>query len=222
MTLDFALIASMGPELLRAAGVTLSTWLGGAVVAVVLGFVVAVLRRYGPAFLNHVLRVYVELMRGTPFLIQLFLLYYGGPFIGIALDPIPAGLLGLSVYGAAYFSEIFRAGFEAVPRGHVEAGECLGMTRSQIVLRIMIPEMTMLILPATVNMLIIMLKETALLSIITVPELTFKISQIGSANYAFVEALSLLACVYWALVEVCAYLGNIAENKVRKYGLSHA
>ena len=109
MTLDFALIASMGPELLRAAGVTLSTWLGGAVVAVVLGFVVAVLRRYGPAFLNHVLRAYVELMRGTPFLIQLFLLYYGGPFIGISLDPIPAGLLGLSVYGAAYFSEIFRA-----------------------------------------------------------------------------------------------------------------
>jgi polar amino acid transport system permease protein len=208
--------------LLRAGGVTLSTWLGGAVVAVVLGFVVAVLRRYGPAFLNHVLRVYVELMRGTPFLIQLFLLYYGGPFIGISLDPIPAGLLGLSVYGAAYFSEIFRAGFEAVPRGHVEAGECLGMTRSQIVLRIMIPEMTTLILPATVNMLIIMLKETALLSIITVPELTFKISQIGSANYAFVEALSLLACVYWALVEVCAYLGKIAENKVRKYGLSHA
>jgi polar amino acid transport system permease protein len=222
MTLDFSVISAMGPELLRAAGVTLSTWLGGAVVAVVLGFVVAVVRRYGPAFLNQVLRVYVELMRGTPFLIQLFLLYYGGPFIGIALDPVPAGLLGLSVYGAAYFSEIFRAGFEAVPRGHIEAAECLGLTRSQIVLRVMVPEMTLLILPATVNMLIILLKETALLSIITVPELTFKISQIGSANYAFVEALSLLACVYWALVEVCAYLGNIAENKVRMYGLSHA
>jgi polar amino acid transport system permease protein len=222
MTLDFDLIASMGPELLRAAGVTLSTWLGGAVVAVVLGFVVAVVRRFGPAFLNHLLRIYVELMRGTPFLIQLFLLYYGGPFIGISLDPVPAGLLGLSVYGAAYFSEIFRAGFEAVPRGHVEAGECLGLTRSQIVLRIMVPEMTMLILPATVNMLIIMLKETALLSIITVPELTFKISQIGSANYAFVEALSLLAGVYWGLVELCAFLGSVAENKVRKYGLSHA
>jgi polar amino acid transport system permease protein len=172
--------------------------------------------------LNHLLRIYVELMRGTPFLIQLFLLYYGGPFIGISLDPVPAGLLGLSVYGAAYFSEIFRAGFEAVPRGHVEAGECLGLTRSQIVLRIMVPEMTMLILPATVNMLIIMLKETALLSIITVPELTFKISQIGSANYAFVEALSLLAGVYWGLVELCAFLGSVAENKVRKYGLSHA
>ncbi len=222
MTLDFNLIASMGPELVHAAGVTLSTWLGGALAALVLGFVVAVLRRYGPAFLSPILRFYVELMRGTPFLIQLFLLYYGGPFIGISLDPLPAGLLGLAVYGAAYFSEIFRAGFEAVPRGHVEAGECLGLTRSQIVLRIMLPEMTMLILPATVNMLVIMLKETALLSIITVPELTFKISQIGSANYAFVEALFLLACVYWGLVELCGYLGHVAESKLKKFGFGHA
>jgi polar amino acid transport system permease protein len=222
MTLDLDLIASMGPELLRAAGVTLSTWLFGALAAVMLGFVVAVARRYGPLFLNQILRAYVELMRGTPFLIQLFLLYYGGPFIGISLDPIPAGLLGLSVYGAAYFSEIFRAGFEAVPRGHIEAGECLGLTRTQIVVRIMLPEMTMLILPAGVNMMIIMLKETAVLSFITVPELTFKISQIGSANYAFVESLFLLACIYWGLVELCSYLGYLAESKVRKYGLSHA
>ncbi len=222
MTLDLDLIASMGPDLLRAGGVTLSTWLFGALAALVLGFVVAIARRYGPQFLNQILRAYVELMRGTPFLIQLFLLYYGGPFIGISLDPIPAGLLGLSVYGAAYFSEIFRAGFEAVPRGHIEAGECLGLTRTQIVVRIMLPEMTMLILPASVNMMIIMLKETAVLSFITVPELTFKISQIGSANYAFVESLFLLACIYWGLVELCSYLGYLAERKVRKYGLSHA
>ena len=222
MTLDIDLITSMGPELLRAAGVTLSTWLCGALAALVLGFVVAVARRYGPSFLNPIFRAYVELMRGTPFLIQLFLLYYGGPFVGISLDPIPAGLLGLSVYGAAYFSEIFRAGFEAVPRGHIEAGECLGLSRTQIVVRIMLPEMTMLILPAGVNMMIIMLKETAVLSFITVPELTFKISQIGSANYAFVESLFLLACIYWGLVELCSHLGYLAESKVRKYGLSHA
>ena len=219
MKLDIGLIASMGPDLIRAAGVTLSTWLGGTIAAVVLGFLVAVARRYGSNYLNQVLRTYVEVIRGTPFLIQLFLLYYGGPFIGISLDPVPAGLIGLSVYGAAYFSEIFRSGFEAVPRGHVEAGECLGFSRSQIVLRIMLPEMTMLILPAIVNMLIIMLKETAVLSIITVPELTFKISQIGSENYAFVESLFLLACIYWCLVESCSFLGRFAETRVKKYGL---
>ena len=222
MTLDFELIASMAPDLARALGVTALTWLGGAVVAVVLGFLVALGRRYGPRALDAALQFCVELIRGTPFLIQLFLLYYGGPFIGLSLDPVPAGLLGLAIYGAAYFSEIFRAGFEAVPSGHVEAAQCLGLTRAQIVRRILIPEMTMLVLPPTVNMVIVLMKETAVLSIITVPELTFTISNIGSANYAFVESLFLLACFYWGLVEMCARLGRAAEKRLARFRFAAA
>lgn len=222
MKLDLDLIASMAPDLMRALGVTALTWLGGAVAAVLLGFLVALGRRYGPRALNAVLAAYVELIRGTPFLIQLFLLYYGGPFIGLSLDPVPAGLIGLAVYGAAYFSEIFRAGFEAVPPGHVEAGQCLGLTRAQIVRRILIPEMTMLVLPPAVNMVIVLMKETAVLSIITVPELTFTISNIGSANYAFVESLFLLACFYWALVELCARLGRVAEKRLTRFRFAGA
>ena len=222
MSLDVDLIASVGPELLRAGGVTILIWMGGALVALVLGFLVALARRYGPPALDVVLRIYVDLIRGTPFLIQLFLVYYGGPFIGLTLDPVPAGLLGLSVYGAAYFSEIFRAGFEAIPRGHVEAGECLGLSRVQIVGRILIPEMTVLVLPPLVNMAIVLLKETAVLSIITVPELTFQVSSLGSANYAFVEALFLLACFYWLLVEVCGNLGRMAEARLSRFGFTNA
>lgn len=222
MKLDLNLIASMGPDLAHALGVTALTWLGGAVVAVALGFLVALGRRYGPRALDAVLAAYVELIRGTPFLIQLFLLYYGGPFIGLSLDPVPAGLFGLALYGAAYFSEIFRAGFEAVPRGHVEAGQCLGLTRAQIVRRILIPEMTMLVLPPSVNMVIVLLKETAVLSIITVPELTFTISNIGSANYAFVESMFLLACFYWGLVELCSRLGRAAETRLTRFRFADA
>ena len=221
MNFDFNLITSLGPELLYAGGVTLLIWLVGAAAAVLLGFVVAVGRRYGPPVLCTVLRVYVDLIRGTPFLIQLFLLYYGGPFIGLSLDPVPAGVLGLAVYGAAYFSEIFRAGFEAVPRGHIEAGECLGLNRVQIVRRILIPEMSMLVLPPAVNMVIVLLKETAVLSIITVPELTFQVSALGSEKYAFVEAMFLLACFYWALVEVCGNLGRMAETRLSRFGLTN-
>ena len=221
MKIDVDLIVAMVPELLHAGSITVAIWLSGAAIAIVVGFLVSVGRRFGPLMLDRALQAYVELMRGTPFLIQLFLLYYGGPFIGISLEPTTAGLVGLSAYGGAYFSEIFRAGFEAVPRGHVEAGECLGLTRQQIVMRIMLPEMAMLILPAAVNMLIIMLKETAVLSIITVPELTFKISAIGSEKYAFVESLSLLAIIYWAMVEFCGYLGRLAETKVRRYGYTN-
>jgi len=124
--MDWQLIHDQLDTIIRAAGVTLGTWSAGALAALLLGFVVALMRRFGHPALNFVLGQYVELIRGTPFLIQLFLLYYGGPYIGLMLDPVPAGILGLALYGAAYFSEVFRAGFEAVPIGHVEAAQCLG------------------------------------------------------------------------------------------------
>lgn len=217
MRLDFALIWSRMPDILSGAGLTLLTWAIGSVGGIVLGFIVALARRYGPKPLDYALAAYVELIRGTPFLVQIFLLYFGGPYIGLSLDPLPAGLLGLTVYGAAYFSEIFRAGFEAVPRGHIEAGECVGLSRMQIVRRIILPEMTMLVLPASVNMIVILLKETAILSVITVQEMTMVASAMGSEFYAFVEALFLLALFYWAIVEISGWLGRLAEQRLSKF-----
>jgi len=212
--MDWQLIHDQLGTIIRAAGVTLGTWSAGALAALLLGFVIALLRRFGHPALNFLLGQYVELIRGTPFLIQLFLLYYGGPYVGLMLDPIPAGILGLALYGAAYFSEVFRAGFEAVPVGHVEAAQCLGLTRTQTIRRILLPEMAMLVLPPLTNMLVVLLKETAVLSIITVPELTFYISAIGSEQFAFVEAIFLLGCFYWALVELCGWGGRKVERKL--------
>ena len=222
MRFDFALVASRLPEIFHALGVTLFMWIIGLIGACVLGFLVAVARRFGPRLLGVALGGYVELFRGTPFLIQLFLLYFGGPYAGLSLEAIPAGLLGLSVYGAAYFSEIFRAGFEAVPKGHVEAGECVGLSRWQIVRRILLPEMTMLVLPAAVNMAIILLKETAVMSVITVHELTLTISAIGTEFYAFVESLFLLALFYWGLVEICGWLGQMSEARLSRFRFAQA
>lgn len=222
MSFDVALIARHGPDILRAMGLSLLLWVAGTLVAVVLGFLLAVVRRYGPRPLGTALWLVVDVIRGTPFLIQLFLLYFGGPFVGLSLDPVPAGLLGLSVYGAAYFSEIFRSGFEAVPRGHVEAAECVGLTRGQIVRRILVPEMALLVLPACVNMAIILLKETAVLSVISVPELTLTASALGSEYYAFVESLFLLALFYWGLVEISGWLARTAERGLAKYGFATA
>ncbi|MGR6467402.1 amino acid ABC transporter permease [Rhizobium sp. PAMB 3182] len=220
MTFDIDLILASLPAIFKGALVTLSLWIGGTIGAVILGFFVAVVRRYGPKPAAAVLALSVEVLRGTPFLIQIFLLYYGGPYAGIALDPIPAGLFCLCVYGAAYFSEIFRAGFVAVPRGHIEAAECLGFTRGQIIRRILLPEMTMLVLPPSTNMSIILLKETAVLSIITVPEMTLTISALGSQQYAFLEAIFLLAIIYWGLVELAGRLGRAAETRLSRYRFS--
>lgn len=220
MSFDVTVLADALPAILSGLAVTLGIWLVSLLIGVVLGFAVAAARRYASAPVRHVLRLAVEILRGTPFLVQIFLLYFGGPYIGLALDPVPAGLLGLSLYAAAYFSEIFRAGLAAVPIGHVQAAECVGLDRAQIVRRILIPEMTMLALPQCVNMAVVLLKETAVLSIIAVPEATAVISAVGSQQYAFVEALSLLAIVYWGLVEICGWAGRLAERRFSKFSFA--
>ncbi|ACM30223.1 amino acid ABC transporter permease [Agrobacterium sp. SHOUNA12C] len=222
MSFDINVLLDQWPAIVSGAGVTIMIWILGTIAAAIIGFLVAVGRQYGGLLLDKTLGFVVAILRGTPFLIQIFLVYYGGPFVGLSLDPLPAGLIGISIYGAAYFSEIFRSGFQAVPRGHIEAGECVGLTQGQIVRRILLPEMTMLVLPPSLNMAIILMKETAVLSIITVPELTATLSAIGSQQYAFVEALSMLALFYWVLVELTGWLGNLAETKLSRFRFFNA
>ncbi|WP_454857946.1 amino acid ABC transporter permease [Rhizobium binxianense] len=222
MTFDINVLIGQWPAIVSGAGVTIMIWILGTIAAAVIGFLTAVARQYGGVLINKGLGAVVAVLRGTPFLIQIFLVYYGGPFVGLDLDPLTAGLIGISIYGAAYFSEIFRSGFQAVPKGHIEAGECVGLTKGQIVRRILLPEMTMLVLPPSVNMVVILMKETAVLSIITVPELTATLSAIGSQQYAFVEALSALALFYWVLVEVTGWLGNLAETKLSRFRFFNA
>ncbi len=220
MSFDFALIASYLPQIARGIAVTLGIWLICCLAGLALGFLIAVARRYAPAPVNWILFVPVEIIRGTPFLVQVFLLYYGGPFIGLSLDNLPAGVLALSIYAAAYYSELWRAGFDAIPRGHIEAADCVGLSRSQTITRIILPEMTMLVLPAMVNMTILMLKETAILSIISVPELTLTVSAIGTEHYAFVEGFTVLALIYWGLVELCGIAGRSAEARLARYSFA--
>ena len=222
MTFDINVIIGQWPAIVSGAGVTIMIWILGTIAAAIIGFLMAVARQYGGMITDKVLGAIVALLRGTPFLIQIFLVYYGGPFVGLELDPLPAGLIGISIYGAAYFSEIFRSGFQAVPKGHIEAGECVGLRRGQIIRRILLPEMTMLVLPPSVNMVVVLMKETAVLSIITVPELTATLSAIGSQQYAFVEALSALALFYWVLVELTGWLGNLAETKLSRFRFFNA
>ncbi|UFN51069.1 amino acid ABC transporter permease [Roseomonas sp. OT10] len=195
---------------------TLLIWLGGSALGMVLGLLVACLRHLGPAPFNWVLGVVVELFRGTPFLVQSFLLYYGGPFIGLDLPAVGAGLLALSLYGGAYFSEIFRGAFAAVPRAQLEAARICGLSHAQTVARVLLPGAALAALPSLVNMTILMVKETAVLSIITVPEITFRVSSVGTATFAFAPAMMVLAVFYWALVEAMATLGRLAERVTAK------
>jgi polar amino acid transport system permease protein len=206
-----------GPDLLTGFGLTIFSWLLGTAFGFVLGFLIEIARRFGPRALGYPIRAYVEFIRGTPFLVQLFVLYYGGPLIGLRLDALPAGILGLTIYGSAYFTEILRAGFDAVPLGQIEAARAIGFRNSTIVSRIMVPVMMVSALPALVNFAIILTKETVILSMITVPEIMFQTQTMMSETFAFVTPILILALFFWGFVEAISRIGRRLERRFTHY-----
>jgi len=214
---DFSLFLHYGPSLLSGLGVTILCWAAGAALGIVAGFVIALLRRLPIPPLRWLLRALVEIVRGTPFLVQLYLLYDGGPAIGLRLADIPTGILALGIYGSAYFAEIFRAGFESVPPGQIEAALSLGMSPGAILWRIRLPTMLVAIVPSLTNMLIILSKEVVVLSVIAVPELMYQVQSMAAETFAAFETILALALLYWLMVELVSHLGRVAEHRVTAF-----
>jgi polar amino acid transport system permease protein len=212
---DTDMIARYGPLLLAGLMTTLRVCALASVIALLAGLALALLLRARLLVVRAAARGYVEVMRGTPILVILFLLYYGGPSFGLVLDAEPVGTLGLGFYGAGYFAEIFRAGFESIPKGQIEAARMVGLSRRQIVYRIQIPQMLGLIVPPSVNQIIILVKESAVLSIITVAELTKNATQMANETFAVVEPFLAVAVLYWVLIEAIAGSGRWIERRVR-------
>ncbi|MGE0237576.1 MAG: amino acid ABC transporter permease [Parvibaculaceae bacterium] len=211
------LLIQYGPSLLWGFGLTIFCWAIGTICAMVLGLVIALVQRYAPAPVRWIIAAYIEIIRGTPFLVQLFVLYYGGPFVGLKLDALPAGLLGLAIYGSPYFAEIFRSGFGAVAGGQIEAARAMGMAEWRIIRRVLLPLALVSALPALVNFAIILTKETVILSIITVPELRYQVDRMITETFRYFEANLALALFFWGLVEVISRLGRNLERRVTRY-----
>jgi polar amino acid transport system permease protein len=215
--MDFSVYLQYWPKLLSGFGETLLCWFAGAALGMALGFVLALLRRLRLPPLLWLLRAVVEIVRGTPFLIQLYLLYDGGPAIGLKLRATQAGILALGIYGSAYFAEIFRAGFAAVPTGQVEAAQSLGMSPVAVLRRVRLPAMLVAIVPALTNMLIILSKETVVLSVIAVPELMYQMQTMAAETFAAFETIFAMALLYWLMTEAVARLGRAAELRATAY-----
>ncbi|MGD9481463.1 UNVERIFIED_ORG: amino acid ABC transporter permease (plasmid) [Roseateles sp. XES5] len=184
-------------------------------IGLAVGLLLACLAMAGPAPVRRGVRIYVEIMRGLPILILLFVLYYGGPSIGLRLKAETVGVLGLGFYGAAYFAEIFRSGFLSIPKGQVEAARMAGLSAGQIVRHIKLPQMLVVITPPMVNQIIILIKESAVLSVITVAELTKNTGQFVNETYTVIGPYLAAALLYWLLVEAVAVLGRLVERRVR-------
>jgi polar amino acid transport system permease protein len=205
------------PALLSGFGVTVMCWSAGGALGLVLGFVVSLLYRLPFAPLRWLLRALIEVLRGTPFLVQLFLLYAGGPYVGLRLSATAAGVVGLGLYSSAYFAEIFRGGFAAVPLGQIEAAMSVGMSPRDTLLRVTLPGALIAAVPPIVNMLIVLSKETVVLSIITVPELMYQMQTMAAETFTAFDAIFAMAVFYWLLVEATSRLGRRVEARVTAF-----
>jgi len=215
--MDLSLFITYGPALLRGFGVTVLCWVAGSIGGMALGFAIACLYRWSGSLVRRIVQAYVEIIRGTPFMIQVFILYYGGPSIGLVLTPVQAGILSFVVYGSPYFSEIFRSGFNAVPKGQIEAARCVGIGEADILRRIILPQMLVLITAPLTNFVIILSKETAILSVVTVPELLYETQTMAAETFTYIEPFLVLSAFYWLLVTLTAWLGRKVEAHATRH-----
>ncbi|MGH3927696.1 MAG: amino acid ABC transporter permease, partial [Pseudonocardiaceae bacterium] len=165
----------------------------------VLGLVGALARMSARRPLRYLAVAYVSIVRGTPLLVQILLIYFGLPQLGIVVEPIPSAIAALSLNVGAYLTEDFRAGVLSVERGQREAAHTLSMTYPQALRRVILPQAVRIALPPVGNRLIALMKDTSLASIITVVELTRVANAVGSATFRYVEMFIIVAAVYWLI-----------------------
>jgi len=158
-------------------------------------------------------RIYVSAIRGTPLLVQLFIIFYGLPTIGIVIDPFPAAVIGFSLNVGAYASEIIRAAILSIPKGQWEAAYSLGMSYSQALRRIILPQASRVSVPPLSNTFISLVKDTSLASLILVSEMFRKAQEIASTNYEFLLLYTEAALIYWV---ICFGL-SIVQGKIEQY-----
>ncbi|WP_322399983.1 amino acid ABC transporter permease [Massilia luteola] len=206
------LLRDAAPVMAKGAGTTVAFALASMVGGLVLGFPTAVLRVAPWAPLRWPAALYVSAFRGTPLLVQLFVIYYGLPGIGIEFTPVTAGILALSLNAGAYLSESLRGAILGVGRGQWNAGFSLGLTYPQTLGLVILPQALRMAVPAMSNTLISLIKDTALVSVITVSELMLATKEVISVTFRPLPLYVAAAVVYWLLSLVFEALQRRAER----------
>ncbi len=199
------------PDLLKAAVITIEATLLGFVLAAVLGLVLAILRMLGPLTAGPA-SVFVEVVRSTPLLVQIFFLYFVLPKFGVALDAFTAGVLALGVHYATYCSEVYRAGIESIPRGQWEAATALNLSLPTTFKDIILPQAIPPVVPALGNYLVALFKETPLLSAIAVLELMQTAKIMGSETFRYTEPITMVGLLFLVMSLVSAAIIRQVER----------
>lgn len=185
-------------------------------VALVIATLVAIIQYRRIPVLRQIARFYIWLIRGTPLLVQLLVVFYALPAVGIVVNPIPAAIIAFSINEGAYCSETMRAALESVPVGQVEAGLCVGMSYPKVMLRIVLPQAMRTAVPNLFNSLISMVKDTSLVSNITVVDMFMVTKRSIGRTYEFLALYILLALLYLAISTVMELLQHAVERLLNK------
>ena len=205
------------PFLLEGAYYTLVITLVSMFFGSLIGVIVAIARLKGNKIIQTIARVYVSIIRGTPTLVQIIIIYYGLVDFGISLDPLPAAFIALSIYNGAYLSESMRGALQSIPKGQTEAAYATGMTPWQAMRRIVLPQAIRRAIPPVGNTFIGMLKETSLVSVISVTELLRSAQLLIAQYYVYLPFYLGIALIYWVLSTLFAFLLNKLELRLSIY-----
>jgi len=184
-----------------------------------LAFAVALIRLFGPRWAVKIVRFYVWLIRGSPLLVQLFVIFYRLPSVGIVLDPLTAAIIGFTLNVGAYNSEVIRGAIESIPTGQWEAAYSMGMTRSQALRRTIMPQASRIALPALANAFIALVKDTSLAAVLTVPEIFQAAQRIASVTYEPLILYTEAALIYLVFSSVLSSAQVQLEKRLGQHAL---
>tara|TARA_R110001583_G_scaffold191_4_gene1825 strand:+ start:6633 stop:7304 length:672 start_codon:yes stop_codon:yes gene_type:complete len=216
---DLQYIIELMPILFRYLGVTMEMALWGFLFALILALGLALVRVFKITIIQHFVSLYISFFRGTPLLVQLFLLYYGFPQfmpIFVGMDAFTAAIIGLSLHFSAYMAESIRAAILGIDKSQMEACLSLGMTRLQAMRRVILPQASRVATPSLMNYFIDMIKSTSLAFTLGVAEIMAKAQMEASSSFKFFESFLAVAVVYWVVVIFFTRIQHLLEYRLNK------
>lgn len=211
---DNSFVVEILPDLMRGFGLTLWITFIGFLISLVAGLVLAVLRFLRIPVISHLATFTVSFVRGTPLLVQAYIAYFVLPHFGLAFDPLPTGIVVLGLNYSAYTAEVYRSGIEQLPKGQWEAAKALSLPAARTWFRIVVPQAVRPIIPVLGNYLIMMFKDSAILSSITILELMGTSLQIGSNFYRYLEPITIAGLLYLIISFPCSLLIRRLEHRL--------
>jgi cystine transport system permease protein len=208
---------SLGPIALAGVTVTVPLALLSFALGLVLAILVALMRISVNPIVSGIARFYISVIRGTPMLVQLFVIFYGLPSIGVTLDPWPSAVIALSLNVGGYAAEVVRAAILSVPKGQWEAAYTVGMNRTRTLTRVILPQAARVSVPPLSNTFISLVKDTSLASLILVTELFKVAQQIAAATLEFMVVYLAAALVYWVICLVLSFGQSALERRLDRH-----